>query len=205
MPYRPRVRETPSLNSWIYCFVAYVAVRSRDPQTRDLLAYCRHIIQEALRHGGNGWQEYDRFFCRKAAIDTTLQWNTQLPGLQASTFVGLKGVLDFFCTICREPDHSAPQSHLRAYRWPDVRPYQHPVGLPGPLVDLRPCWARGIAGHVRSRGPAHTSTNVAFANLATGGSNVPLLQKGQLRMMTRMSAAPPVTMAASGHPQGERR
>ncbi len=54
----------------MYCFAAYVAVQSRDPVTRDLLAYSRLIIREALRRGGNGWQEYDWFFRRQAAIDS---------------------------------------------------------------------------------------------------------------------------------------
>ena len=89
--FRPRLREVPSLASWVYCFAAYVAVRSSDQQTRDLLAYCRLIIREALRHGGNGWQEYDRSFRRQAAIDATLAWNTLSPGLQASTLVGVGG------------------------------------------------------------------------------------------------------------------
>ena len=47
---RPRVREAPSLISWVYCFMAYVATRTSDTQTRDMLTYCRLLIQEALRH-----------------------------------------------------------------------------------------------------------------------------------------------------------
>ena len=50
-----RLREVPSLVSWVYCFNAYVAVRTSDPATRDMLAYSRLLIREALRHGGNGW------------------------------------------------------------------------------------------------------------------------------------------------------
>ena len=55
----PRVREVPSLSSWVYCFAAYMAVLTPDPQTREMLAYCRLIFREALRHWGNGWLEYD--------------------------------------------------------------------------------------------------------------------------------------------------
>ena len=46
--------------------------KTRDPVTRDMLAYCRLIIREALRHGGNTWQDYDRAFHRQAAIDNQL-------------------------------------------------------------------------------------------------------------------------------------
>ena len=68
----PRLREVPSLSSWVYCFCAYIAVLTPDARTRELLAYCRLIIREALRHRGMGWQEYDRTFRRQAAIDTSL-------------------------------------------------------------------------------------------------------------------------------------
>ena len=33
--------------------------RTQDPLTRQMLAYARLIIQEALRHSGGGWAEYD--------------------------------------------------------------------------------------------------------------------------------------------------
>ena len=123
LPFRPRLREVPSLHSWMYCFAAYVAVRSSDPVTRELLAYSRLIIREALRHGGNGWQEYDRSFCRQAAIDSSIPWNTLVPGPQAATLVGSGTGAGVFCTLCREPDHSAPQCALS--------PVQQPV-LPTP-------------------------------------------------------------------------
>ena len=44
----PRLMEVPSLASWVYCFAAYMAVRTEDLRTRDMLAYCRLIIH----HGG---------------------------------------------------------------------------------------------------------------------------------------------------------
>ena len=66
--FHPRLREVPSLNSWMYCFATYMAVLTTDARTRELLAYCRLIIREATSHTGNGWQEYDRTFRRQAAI-----------------------------------------------------------------------------------------------------------------------------------------
>ena len=55
-----RLREVLSLASWMYCFVAYVAIRTPGDLTCRMLAYARLIIREALRHGGTGWAEYDR-------------------------------------------------------------------------------------------------------------------------------------------------
>lgn len=46
----PRLMEVPSFSSWVYCFCAYIAVLAPDACTRELLAYCRLIIREALRH-----------------------------------------------------------------------------------------------------------------------------------------------------------
>ena len=82
-----RQREVPFLVSWIYCFVTYVAVRTSDMLARDMLAYCRLIIREALRHGGQGWQEYDRIFRQQCKINPSLPWNTLLPDLQAATIL----------------------------------------------------------------------------------------------------------------------
>ena len=118
----PQVREVPSLSSWMYCFAAYMAVRTRDPQTREMLAYSCLVIREALCHGGNGWQEYDRSFCWQAAIDSSLPWNSLSPGLQASTLIGNRSGMGTFCTICREPDHVGGQCALAILQQPACPP-----------------------------------------------------------------------------------
>ena len=84
-PARPRLREITSLPSWLYCFLAYVAIRTNDHATRDQLAYARLLIRESQCHGGSGWLDYDRVFRQQVAIDSALQWNTLHAGLQAST------------------------------------------------------------------------------------------------------------------------
>ena len=38
---RPRMREVSSRLAWICCFLAYAAIRCREPFTRDMLAYAR--------------------------------------------------------------------------------------------------------------------------------------------------------------------
>ena len=48
---RPRLREISSIASWMYSFLAYVAIRSSEESTRDMLAYGRLIIREAQQHG----------------------------------------------------------------------------------------------------------------------------------------------------------
>ena len=109
---RPRLREVASLPSWMYCFMAYVAMRATDPGVRDMLAYARLVIREAQRHGGSGWLDYDRVFRQQAALDPSLKWNTLHPGIQASTLVGRTSRPATFCTLCREPDHTSEQCAL---------------------------------------------------------------------------------------------
>ena len=85
--------------------MAYVAIHSTDPLTRDILAYGCLLIRESQRHGGNGWLDYDRVFRQQVAIDALLRWNTLHPGIQASTLVTNAPGPGAFCTLCRENDH----------------------------------------------------------------------------------------------------
>ena len=115
---RARLREVPSLISWVFCFTAYMAVRTQDEATRDMLTYCRLVIREALRHGGQGWQEYDRNFRAQAAIDRSLRWNVLLPDLQAATTLGQRIAGGNFCSLCRGIDHASGQCALGVMQQP---------------------------------------------------------------------------------------
>ena len=108
-----RLREVPSLISWVYCFNAYMAIRTTDSVTRNMLAYSRLIIREALRHGGEGWREYDRVFRRQLVVNPLLPWNTLEPGLLAATVLGQRNNTGgTYCAHCRESDHSSHQCAL---------------------------------------------------------------------------------------------
>ena len=109
---RTRLREVPNLISWLYCFNVYVAVCKTDPATRNMLAYSRLLIQEALRHGGSGWMEYDRVFRRQLSINPSMPWNTLEPSLQAATVLGQRTSSGIFCSICQECYHTANQCAL---------------------------------------------------------------------------------------------
>ena len=118
---KPCLLDITTLPSWVYCFLAYTAIRSPDPATREMLAYARLVIRESQRHGGNGWLEYDRVFRQQAALDHTMRWNTLHPGIQAETLVGHAPTHRLFCTLCREPDHTADQcalAYLQAFTAP---------------------------------------------------------------------------------------
>ena len=44
---RPRLREVTSLLSWIYSFLAHIAIQTNDQGVRDMLAYARLMVREA--------------------------------------------------------------------------------------------------------------------------------------------------------------
>ena len=80
-------------------------MKTTDVNTRNHLAYARLLIQEALRHGGTGWLDYDRVFRKQVAIDPTLQWNSLMPGLHTSTILSTRNGTGLFCTLCKGSDH----------------------------------------------------------------------------------------------------
>ena len=127
---RPRVREVPSLISWVFCYLAYVAVRVNDDAARDLITYCRLIVREALRHGGQGWQEYDRSFRAQAAIDPSIRWNVLLPDLQAATILGQRAAGGSCCSLCRGVDHSPSQCALSPLQQPLMPPQPANLTVP---------------------------------------------------------------------------
>lgn len=127
---KPRLRDITSLSTWMYCFLAYVAVRSPDKATQDMLAYARLMIREAQRHGGTSWLDYDRVFRQQIAIDPSLRWNTLEPGIQAGTLSSRPPTTGTFCTLCREPDHSASACAL-AY----LQPQNPAVSTPTRMLD----------------------------------------------------------------------
>ena len=122
---KPRLREVTNLTSWMYTFLAYVALRANEPGIRDMLAYARLFIREAQRHGGSGFLDYDRVFRQQVAIDPSLKWNILDPGIQAATLVGRTSTPVSFCLLCREPDHKADNCALA---------YLQPPGLQSPAL-----------------------------------------------------------------------
>ena len=151
---KPRLREITSLSSWLHCFLAYTAIRSTDQATRDQLTYARLLIQEYLRHGGNGWLDYDRVFRQLVAINPSLPWNTLHPGLHTSTILGQRSGTGSFCTLCTGSDHTPNQCALVSLQQPTpppqpsgagpVRPRQsRPARRPESLQYICVSWNKG--------------------------------------------------------------
>ena len=157
-PSRSRPREVTSLSTWSYCFLGYMAILTSDPTHKDQLAYARLGIREALRHWGTGWLDYDRAFHQQAVADTSLHWNTLLPGLELSTILGQRNRQDvIFCTLCHGIDHTRPQCALAYMHPPPIRnlPASYPLGMRCRQDNI--CF-RGTKAHARTRECASIAT-----------------------------------------------
>ena len=133
---KPRLREVQSPLTWVSSFLAYVAVLTPDPQTRDLLTYGRLVVREAQRHSGPGWSEYDKIFRQHAALDPSVKWNELNPSLHASTVLTYRSGPSQCCGLCYEPDHNATQCAMLALQpQPPSLPQAYrrqPPGQPSP-------------------------------------------------------------------------
>lgn len=108
-----RLRDIDSPLSWVFCFLAYIAVRSEDKETRDMLTYARLVIREAMCHGGPGWLEYDKWFRQQqAALPSGHPWNELNASLHAATVMSLRAGQRRSCRLCKEPDHDESQCAL---------------------------------------------------------------------------------------------
>lgn len=56
---RSKLREVKSIQTWLYCFLAYVTIRCPDKSTRALLTYARLLLRQAAQMGGDGWLAFD--------------------------------------------------------------------------------------------------------------------------------------------------
>ena len=188
---KPRLREVATLPSWLYSYLAYVALRSPDPATRDRLAYGRLLLREAQRHGGAGWLDYDRVFRQQAALDATLPWNAIHPAIQAATLTSRTAQPGLFCTLCREPDHTARDCAL-AYL---ERPPSHPRRRKGSAHHLggQTLYAAlGMPAGVTSPEPATIATFALVVACLTWHGTAP----GQGRQRTTIV---PLLRAATQH------
>ena len=104
----PRMHEESSPLACIHCFLAYAAIHCLDPFTRDMLAYARLILGEAMCHRGSGWLEYDRAARQQRAIDPAKPWNVLDPGLHSGFILSRSSAAAVkHCTACQGIDHTS--------------------------------------------------------------------------------------------------
>ena len=179
---RPRVREITTLPVWVSCFLTYLAIGTSDMVTRDKLTYAVLLIQEALKHGGQGWLQYDRLFRQQAALNPALPWNVLHPALLATTVLAQQPQgSGTFCTVCQGCDHAAAQCAVTQLQQPSTRSF-HPSQPPASRPGTRICnsWNDGACSypgtcnyrHVCSKcfRPSHQAKDCRMVPKAKGGA-----------------------------------
>ena len=71
--------------TWVTCFLAFVAAKVDNKETRELLAYGQIILLLAHKHGGLGWMIYDNQFRQMAAASAGASWTEINSFLMAAT------------------------------------------------------------------------------------------------------------------------
>ena len=188
---RPRVRENTSLQSWLCCFLTFLAVGTTDLVTRERLAYAILLVRESLRHGGSGWMDYDRLFRQQAAFDPSLSWNIIHPGLQATTILAQRAPSSgLFCTLCQDCDHVASQCALAQLQQQPVQVQATRGALPRPSSRICHSWNDGACIHPGTCTYRHVCLNCFQASHPAYDCRAPRSRVG------RGASRPP---AASSH------
>uniref|UniRef100_A0A1X7U313 Uncharacterized protein n=1 Tax=Amphimedon queenslandica TaxID=400682 RepID=A0A1X7U313_AMPQE len=105
-----KLREIEDPLSWVFCFLGFLAVMTPDRTAKELAAYGQSIIHLAQRHGGRGWQSYDRLFRQQRAAGSQLPWITSF--LASTVFSG--GNAKVSCQLCNGVDHDQSSCTFQA-------------------------------------------------------------------------------------------
>ncbi len=190
---RPRVREVSSLQSWLCCFLTFLAVGTSDRVTRKRLAYTILVVRESLRHGGNGRLESDRLFRQQAALDHSLPWNIIHPGLQATTILAQRAQSGgSFCSLCQDCDHTTSQCALSQLQQQPVGGYPS-RGPSSRLTSSRIChsWNDGACIHPGACNYRHVCLNCFEASHPAQDCHTPRQRARPVAGAARPHAAPP--------------
>ena len=86
-------------------FLSFLAVSVSDKRAKELAAYGQVIVHLAQRHGGRGWQAYDRLFRQQNAAGANHPWAELCPSLMAATAMAPHPGKGQSCPRCNGSDH----------------------------------------------------------------------------------------------------
>ncbi|XP_019858996.1 PREDICTED: uncharacterized protein LOC109587203 [Amphimedon queenslandica] len=153
-----RLREIGDVETWLCCFLAFVAAKVDCRETRDLMAYGQIILMLARKHGGLGWRAYDAHFRQLQGAGHNLPWTELNPSMLAANVLQAAGL---FCSICQSHDHRKEDCALappttpadrrpRPYRPSDevCRRFNRTAGCSSSNCRFtHKCWSCGLADH----------------------------------------------------------
>ena len=153
-----RLREVGDIETWLHCFLAFVAAKVESPETRELMAYGQIILMLARKHGGMGWKTYDTHFRQLMGAGHTLPWTELNPTMMAADVLQSGGQV---CALCQSHDHRKEECALappsagndrrpRPYRVTKevCRHFNRPAGCSSSKCQFdHKCWSCGAPDH----------------------------------------------------------
>lgn len=108
-----RLREVQDPLTWVSCFLAFMATRIEDKETRSLAAYGMIVIHLARKHGGRGWLAYDSLFRQQVSAGAKLDW-AELYAHHSWLRQCLvrRGEPGCVCSLCMASDHVSSECAL---------------------------------------------------------------------------------------------
>ena len=153
-----RLREISDVETWLYCFLAFVAAKVNCEDTRQLMAYGQIILMLACKHGGRGWKAYDAHFRQLVGAGHLLPWTELNPSMMAADVLQVGGQT---CPLCQAHDHrreecalatsvSSSERRPRPYKSTEeiCRRFNRPAGCSASRCRFtHKCWSCGSVDH----------------------------------------------------------
>ena len=152
------LREISDVETWLYCFLAFVAAKVNCEDTRQLMAYGQIILMLAHKHRGRGWKAYNAHFHQLVGAGHLLPWTELNPSMMAADVLQVGGQT---CSLCQAHDHrreecalatavSSTKRRPRPYKNIDkiCRRFNRPAGCSASKCRFtHKCWSYGSVDH----------------------------------------------------------
>ena len=157
-----RLREVGDVETWLHCFLAFVAAKVESPETRELMAYGQIILMLARKHGGMGWKTYDMHFRQLIGVGHTLPWMELNPSMMAAEVLQSGGRSVPFASPTIIARRNVPLPLL----------VQGTTGAPAPIGSRRRCVAISTDRQVAPLQSACSTINAGHVGHPTMGPRI---------------------------------
>ena len=152
------LQEVTDIETWLHCFLAFVAAKVESPETRELMAYSQIILMLARKHGGKGWKTYNTHFRQLVGAGHPLPWTELNPSMMAADVLQSGGQVYAFCQshdhrkeeCALAPPSSGNDRRPRPYRLMEevCRRFNRPAGCTTSRCRFdHKCWSCGASDH----------------------------------------------------------
>ena len=146
------------VETWLHCFLAFVAAKVESLKTRELMVYGQIILMLARKHGGKGWKAYETHFGQLVGAGHPLPWMELNPSMMVVDMLQSGGQV---CAFCQSHDHwkeecalappsSGSDRHPQPYRLTEevCRHFNRPAGCTTATCRFHhKCWSCGAPDH----------------------------------------------------------